>query len=147
MDPLNSEGHFPSVMIWLHKCVSCAIILLSSSMTLISSIFRSSEPGALLLLICLIVLVTSAGRTAGLLQYLVSRAIHRGLSDLSHTVILCSPSVFLCTYIRLNTWITLHWCTVTLVIMLCHVVGLYVVIPVIPSELFFVWRMLSLVRY
>ena len=34
-------------------------------MALISSMLRSSEPGALLLLICLIVLVTSAGRTAG----------------------------------------------------------------------------------
>ena len=34
-------------------------------MALISSMLRSSEPGALLLLICLIALVTSAGRTAG----------------------------------------------------------------------------------
>ena len=34
-------------------------------MALISSMLRSSEPGALLLLICLIILVTSAGRTAG----------------------------------------------------------------------------------
>ena len=34
-------------------------------MALISSMLRSSEPGALLLLICLIVCVTSAGRTAG----------------------------------------------------------------------------------
>ena len=40
-------------------------MLLSSLMALISSILRSSEPGALLLLICLIVFVTSAGRTAG----------------------------------------------------------------------------------
>ena len=34
-------------------------------MALISSMLRSSEPGALLLLICLIVCVASAGRTAG----------------------------------------------------------------------------------
>ena len=49
---------------------------------------RPSDPGALLLLVCVIDFVTSAGRTAGILglsHCLVVQAIQHGLSDLSNT--------------------------------------------------------------